>query len=95
MVDKSLHYKYLATYVDGILTWSKDSMAVIKLLEKTFVLKSVGISEYYLDENVEFLGEAWKNQGLGLALSAKIYIQNSFRNLKVSIARSLSPSRHP
>jgi hypothetical protein len=25
---------------------------------------------------VEFLGEAWKNQGLGLALSAKSYIQN-------------------
>jgi hypothetical protein len=25
---------------------------------------------------VEFLGEAWKNQRLGLALSAKTYIQN-------------------
>jgi hypothetical protein len=25
---------------------------------------------------VEFLGEAWKNQGLGLVLSAKTYIQN-------------------
>jgi hypothetical protein len=35
------------------------------------MLKSVGIPEYYLDRNVEFLGEAWKNQGLGLAISAK------------------------
>jgi hypothetical protein len=40
------------------------------------MFKCVGIPEYYLGGNVEFLGEAWKNQGLGLALSAKTYIQN-------------------
>jgi hypothetical protein len=49
-------------------------MAVIKALEKTYMLKSVGIPEYYLGGNVEFLGEAWKNQGLGLDLLAKTYI---------------------
>jgi hypothetical protein len=43
MVDKSSHYEYLATYVDDILMWSKDPMAVIKALEKTYMLKSVGI----------------------------------------------------
>jgi hypothetical protein len=62
--------------VDDIIISSKDPMAVIKALENTFVLKSVGIPEYYLGGNVEFLGETWKNQGLGLALSAKTYIQN-------------------
>jgi hypothetical protein len=51
-------------------------MAVIKSLEKKYMLKSVGIPEYYLGENVEFLGESWKNQGLGFALSAKSYIKN-------------------
>ena len=51
-------------------------MAVIKSLEKIYLLKNVGIPEYYLGGNVEFLGESWKNQGLGLALSAKTYIQN-------------------
>jgi hypothetical protein len=76
MMDKSSHYEYLATYVNDILIWSKDPMAVIKALEKTYMLKSVGISEYYLGGNVEFLGETWKNHGLGLSLSAKIYIQN-------------------
>jgi hypothetical protein len=76
MVDKSSHYEYLATYVDDILIWSKDPMTVIKALDKTYMLKSVGIPEYYLCGNVEFLGEAWNNQGLGLALSAKTYIQN-------------------
>jgi hypothetical protein len=34
--------------VDDILIWSKDPMAVIKALEKTYMLKSVGIPEYYL-----------------------------------------------
>jgi hypothetical protein len=51
-------------------------MAVIKSLEKIYVLKGVGIPEYYLGGNVEFLGEAWKNHGLGLTLSARTYIQN-------------------
>jgi hypothetical protein len=76
MVDKSSHYEYLVTYVNDILIWSKDPMLVIKSLEKTYMLKSVGIPEYYLGGNVEFLRGAWKNQGLGLFLLAKTYIQN-------------------
>jgi hypothetical protein len=80
--DKSSHYEYLATYVDDILIWNKDPIAVIKALEKTYMLKSVGIPEYYLGGNVEFLGEAWKNQGFGLALSAKTYIQNVILNFE-------------
>jgi hypothetical protein len=59
-----------------ILIWSKDTMAVIRSLEKAYILKSVSIPEYYLGKNIEFLGEKWKNQGLRLALSAKTYIQN-------------------
>jgi hypothetical protein len=58
MVDKSSHYEYLATYVDDILIWSKDPMAVINSLEKTYMLKNVGIPEYYLGVNVKLLGEA-------------------------------------
>jgi hypothetical protein len=69
MVDNSSHYEYLHTYVDDILIWSKDPTAVIKSLQKTFMLKIVGIPEYYLGGHEKFLGEAWKNQGLGLALS--------------------------
>jgi hypothetical protein len=62
--------------MDEILIWSKDLMAVIKSLEKTYMIKSVGIPEYYLGGNVEFLGESWKNQGLGLSLSVNFFIQN-------------------
>jgi hypothetical protein len=61
MVDES-HYEYLYTHVDDILIWSKDVMAVKKSLEKTYMLKSVDIPEYYLGGNVEYLGYALKNQ---------------------------------
>jgi hypothetical protein len=71
MMDKSSHYECLVTYVDDILIWSKDTMAVIKALKNTYMLKSVHIPEYYPSGNVEFLGEAWKNQGLEFTLSAK------------------------
>jgi hypothetical protein len=37
MVGRSSHYEYLATYVDAILILSKDPMAVIKPLEKTYI----------------------------------------------------------
>jgi hypothetical protein len=33
-------------------------MALIKAIEKTYTLKNVGIPEYYLGGNVEFLGES-------------------------------------
>jgi hypothetical protein len=34
MVDESSHYEYFATYVDGILIWSNDTMSLIESLEK-------------------------------------------------------------
>jgi hypothetical protein len=50
MVDNSSHYEYLATYVDDILIWNKDPMAVIKALENVYMLKSVDFQEYNLGE---------------------------------------------
>ena len=47
------------------LIWIKDPMAVIMLLEKIFLLKNLGIPEYYLGWNVEFPGDSWENQILG------------------------------
>jgi hypothetical protein len=44
--------------VDDIPFWSKNLMVVIKLLEKTYMLKSVDIPEYYLGGNVGSLGDA-------------------------------------
>jgi hypothetical protein len=53
MIDETSHYEYLATYVDDILIWSKYPMSVIKSLEKIYLLKNVGIPQYYLGGNVE------------------------------------------
>jgi hypothetical protein len=71
IVDKSSHYEYLATYVDDIFIWNKDPMAVIKSLVKTYMLKCLGISEYYLGGNVEFLGEAWEKTGIRISYISK------------------------
>jgi hypothetical protein len=95
MVYKSSHYEYLATYIDDILIWSKDPMAIIKSLEKTYMLKSVGIPEHYSGGNVEFLGEAWKNQGLGLDLSAEIYIQNVIPKFEGLFGKEFEPIKTP
>jgi hypothetical protein len=66
-----------------------------KSLEKTYKLKSVSIPEYYEGGNVEFLGEAWKNQRFGLAISAKTYIQNVIPNFEDLFGNDFKPSRHP
>jgi hypothetical protein len=95
MVDKSSHYEYLAIYVDDILVWSKDTMAVIKALERTYMLKSAGILEYYLGGNVDFLGETWKNQGLRLALSTKTYIQNVIPKFEGLFGKEFKPIKTP
>jgi hypothetical protein len=45
IVDKSLHNESFDIYVDDILIWSKDPMAVINYLEKIYILKNVDIPE--------------------------------------------------
>jgi hypothetical protein len=70
-------------------------MAVIKALEKTFMLKSVGIPEYYLGGNVESLGETWNNQGLGLAISAKTYIQDVIPKFEGHFGKEFKSTKTP
>jgi hypothetical protein len=70
-------------------------MAVIKALQKTYMLKSVGIPEYYLGGNVEFLEKAWKNQRLGLAISAKTYIQKVIPKFEGLFGKEFKPIKIP
>ena len=46
--------------VDDILVFSKDPMSIIKTLKEKYVLKGVGMPEYYLGGNVEQLDDAWQ-----------------------------------
>jgi hypothetical protein len=59
------------------------------------MLKSVGIPEYYSGRNVEFLGEAWKNQELGLTLSEKTYIQNVIPKFEGLFGKEFNPIKTP
>ncbi|MCP4273878.1 MAG: hypothetical protein GY781_18300, partial [Gammaproteobacteria bacterium] len=45
------HYEYVATYVDDILAFSRDPMHIINEIKKDYMLKGVGIPEYYLGGN--------------------------------------------
>jgi hypothetical protein len=68
MVDKSSYDEYLATYVDDILIWSKDLMTDIKSLQKTYMLKSVSIPEYYLGRKFRI---PWRSMGVsGIRISS-------------------------
>ena len=49
---KDGYYKYIATYVDDLLIMSKEAMTLIEEFKKTYVLKGVGVPEYYLGGNV-------------------------------------------
>jgi hypothetical protein len=55
----------------------------------------VGIPEYCQGGYVEFLGEPWKNQGLGLALSENTYTQKVILKFDFFGASILSQSRNP
>jgi hypothetical protein len=70
-------------------------MTVMKSSEKTYMLKSVGIPEYYLGGYEEFLGESWKNQGLGLALSVKTFIQNVVLKFDGLFGKDFKPIKRP
>jgi hypothetical protein len=77
--------------MDDILIWSKDTMEVIKSLGKICLLKNVGIPESYLGGNVDLLRESWSNQGLGLALPARTYIQNIIPKFESLFGMELQP----
>ena len=70
-------------------------MAVIKSLENICLLKNVCIPGYYFGGSVELLGESWKNQGLGLALSARTYIQNVTPKIESLFGKEFKPMETP
>jgi hypothetical protein len=45
------HYEYVATYVDDVLAFSRDPMAIIEEIQKDYMLKGIGQPEYYLGGN--------------------------------------------
>ena len=81
--------------MDDILVWSKDPMAIMRELKKVYVLKGVGIPEYYLGGNVEILDEHWASDAVGLALSAKTYIENVVPKFETLFGHEFSKQNTP
>jgi hypothetical protein len=95
MKDCGDHYEYLATYVDDILSFSRDPMKVIEELKKDYILKGVGEPMFYLGGDVKQLGQAWKREGIECALSASTYIKNSIEKVKIMVGKTLRQHKSP
>ena len=54
------HYEYVATYVDDLLVLSKDPMKLIAEIQKDYMLKGIGIPEYFTWEEMLF---SWMTSG--------------------------------
>jgi hypothetical protein len=74
MKDVGPHYKYLATYVDDVLVFSKDPLLVIIELKKDYILKGIRHPGYYLGGNIVELDGTWQKEGINTALSARTYV---------------------
>ena len=75
--DCGTHYEYCACYVDDLLVWSKDPIAILKQLKETYTIKGEGVPEYFLGGDIETMDEHWTKEGINTALSAKTYISQA------------------
>jgi Reverse transcriptase (RNA-dependent DNA polymerase) len=75
------HYEYIARFVDDVIAFSKDPMAIMKELEKNYIMKGVGKPQYYLGGDVVELQEPWCKEGIFTAFSAETYIKNCLPKL--------------
>ena len=76
MRDARDHYEYITTYVDDVLAFGKDPLALIEELRRDYILKEVGRPEYYLGGNVVELSPESNREGLFNAISSETYIRN-------------------
>jgi hypothetical protein len=76
-------YEYLASYVDDVIVISADPMSVIEDLKESYVLKGVGVPEYYLGGNFDQITDpTFVNRKITNALSASTYINTCLEKFK-------------
>ncbi len=95
MKDCETHYEYIATYVDDILSFSKDPLAEISIIRQNYILKGVGTPEYYLGGAVEYLDEGWAREEIRIALSSKTYVKNILEKLETMIGHEIKTFKTP
>ena len=88
------HYEYVAHFVSDVISFAKDPMAVMKDLEKHYIMKGVGKPQYYLaGRDVVKLGEEWNKEGIYTAFSAETYIKNSLGKLATMCGKQNFPDK--
>ena len=74
-------HEYIARFVDDVIAFSKNPMAIMKALEKDYIMKGVGKPQYYLGGDVVDMNEEWHQEGIYTAFSAETYIRNCLPKL--------------
>ena len=74
MKEFETHNKYIAKYVDDVLSFSKDPMTVIKVFEKDYVMKGIGKPRYYLGGDILDVPSHISTDTVQTMLSAHTYI---------------------
>jgi hypothetical protein len=89
------HYEYIASYVDDVISFSKDPMHVIEELKQDYMLKGVGEPEYYLGGNVDPLDNTWKDDHVSIALSARTYTKNVVERFEAMFGKEFRLQKSP
>ena len=82
------HYEYVARYVDDVIAFAKDPMAIMDALAVNYTMKGVGKPQYYLGGDVENLSEDWAKYGMTTGFSAKTYIKNVIPKLAALVGKT-------
>ena len=88
------HYEYVARYVDDIIAFAKDPMAIMEELRKEYVMKGVGAPQYYLGGDIVDLNPDWKQEGMTQAFAATTYIKNCVPKIKKMVGIESLPKRN-
>ena len=89
------HYEYIATWVDDLLVASRNPNAIMEELKQDYILKGIGIPEYYLGGNFDVLDEQWQKEGIRYALSAQTYVKNVIEKFETLFGQSFAQYKVP
>jgi len=93
--DCSSHYKYVAAYVDDVLIFGKVPMKIIDELKRDYILKGIGVPEYYLGCNMVTLDETWSKDKVHRAIPSETYIKNVISKYEDLFGRTLCEFKTP
>ena len=81
-------YEYVARFVDDVIVFSKNPMAIIEKFKKHYIMKGVGKTQYYLGGDVVELQSDWHIEEVYTAFSAQTYIENCLPKLAKMLDKS-------